>query len=690
MWSRSVIDVESVGGGMSTETDDGDGRAPAALTGLDGDADFGRTARSLYATDASIYRAEPAGVVRPASRADVRRTVEYARRHDSSVVARGAGSSLTGAAVGSGIVLDCSRHLDEVVEIDPESKTATVQPGVVLDELNETLAEEGLYFPPDPSTSSTCTIGGMVANDAAGPHSVRHGTTRDNVRGVECVLADGSVADFERRTGEDLRRVCARDDRSGTVHDLVRTLRDRHAEEIDERYPSVERNSSGYDLQTAAAADGSWVDLSKLLVGSEGTLGIVTEVTIELTERPAGRATALVCYEGLLDAARAVQGALEADPSAIELVDDTVLDHAREAWGIDLVPPWAGAALLVEVEVDADADADADAADVDADADADSDATNSVSTDPGSDGAPASESEALTRRLEEAVTAARTDATLAVERATDASAQSTLWKVRKASNPLLNRHPGDEQALAFVEDAAVPPERLPEYLDAVGDILCEHDLTASVFGHAGQGVLHVKPFLNLKQEADRERLRAVSEAVHEVVIELGGCVSGEHGDGMLRSQYLPDMYGEELYGDFVEVKRAFDPHDVFNPAKVVPDSDGDLATVDDGLRYEGYDPEAVETALDFDEERGFGSLPPTNRGSRPYCRGSTMPRRIGTSRSPRRAFAPPSQRPPFSTRPRRTTPSGSTSTAGNGPRRARRSSAARSWRSSVSRRFRSS
>jgi FAD/FMN-containing dehydrogenase/Fe-S oxidoreductase len=552
---------------MSTEY--ARGRPETLADDLDGEVDFGEQARTLYATDASVYEVEPAGVVFPATREDVRDVVAHARERGTSVTARGAGSSLTGNAVGEGIVVDFERHLDSIIDVDPAAGTATVQPGVVLDDLNDHLAQYDLYFPPDPSTSSTCTIGGMVANDAAGAHSVRHGTTRDNVRRVECVLADGSVESFERVEGVALDRACDRDDRAGEIYRTVRDVGTTLDAEIDAHYPDVERNSSGYDLDRSVAGDGSWIDLSRLVIGSEGTLALVTEVTLDLTERPETRAAALVCYEDVVAAADAVAPALEADPSAVELIDDDVLGFARDAWEIDLVPGDAGAALLIEVET--------------------------TQRD-------------QRRDLDAAVEAATTEATVAVERAPDDDTQETLWKIRKASNPLLNRRPGDREAISFIEDAAVPPERLPEYLTRVGEILNRHELDASVFGHAGQGVLHIKPFLDLSTERDRRRLRSVSEAVHELVVELGGCVSGEHGDGRLRSEHLPEMYGEAVYEAFVRVKRAFDPDDVFNPAKVVPASDGQLAGLDEDLRSDGYDPESVETALDFSAEGGFASL----------------------------------------------------------------------------------
>ncbi len=543
--------------------------SPSLSEQLDGEIDFGEPTRTLYSTDASIYQQRPAGVAFPRNREDVQRVVDFARQQGTSVIARGAGSSLTGNAIGEGIVLDCSRHMDEIVDVDPDAKTVTVQPGVVLDELNDVLEEDGLYLAPDPSTSSTCTIGGMIANNAAGPHSVKHGTTREYVQRLECVLADGSLVEFHRRDDGELETVCEHDDRVGEVHRVVRQLAREHADEIETQYPDVDRNSSGYDLETSAAPDGSWVDLSRLVSGSEGTLAIITEATLQLTARPETRAVSLVFYDDLIAAADAVTAVLETDPSAVELIDDAVLGYARDAWGFDIVPEDAEAALLLEIET-----------------------THADQRDD----------------LETVVSAARANGTIDIERAFDGEEMADLWKVRKASNPLLNRQPGDEQALSFIEDAAVPPARLPAYLERVGDVLREHDLQASVFGHAGQGVLHIKPFLNLKTEHDRERLRSVSEAVHEIVLEVGGSVSGEHGDGRLRSEHLPEMYGDELYSAFCEIKRAFDPDDVFNPAKVVPASDGDLAKVDENLRYEGYDPETVDTALDFSDEEGFGSL----------------------------------------------------------------------------------
>lgn len=553
---------------MDTDSPELGATPPGLDTGFDGEVDFGQQARTLYATDASIYTVKPAGVAFPRHQDDVRTLVSYARQQDVSIIARGAGSSLTGNAIGQGIVCDCSRHLDTILDIDPDAKTVTVQPGVVLDELNDVLEAHNLYFPPDPSTSSTCTIGGMVANDAAGPHSLRHGTTRENVITVECVLADGTVATFGPRAGDELEAALSRSDRVGDIYRTVWDAATAHADEIDARYPALDRNSSGYDLHSSVDPDENRMDLSNLIVGSEGTLAIVTAITLNLTERPYARPTALVCYDDLLAAADAVGPILDLDPSVVELIDDTVLGYAREAWGINLVPPDAEAALLLEVESNTDAIADS---------------------------------------LHPVLDAATNDATVAVKTARTDDARDRLWRIRKASNPLLNRRPGPVEAVSFIEDAAIPPNLLPEYLDRVATILNEEALEASVFGHAGQGVLHIKPFLNLAEPTDRTRLDRVSKRVHQLVLELDGAVSGEHGDGRLRSRYLPEMYGPNLYEAFQDVKQVFDPTGIFNPRAVIP-ADGTLPAPTDALRESNVAPNPPDTALDFEAEHGIDSL----------------------------------------------------------------------------------
>lgn len=547
---------------------------------LAGNVATGDAERALFATDASVYRQQPEIVVFPQTVTDVQEAIAFASETGRSVTARGAGSSLTGNAIGSGVIIDTTRHLTDIQEINPAEQSVTVDPGVVLNELNESLQEYGLYFPPDPSTSDTCTIGGMVANDAAGAHSVRHGTTRDNVESVEVVLADGSIATFGEVDGEALEQLLATEGRVGEVTQTVSDLCQEHADEIAEQYPDVDRNSSGYDLQSAGDADGQWLDLSKLLVGSEGTLGFITSVTLDLTPRPERRAAAMIYYESVVMAADAVQSTLTADPSAVELIDDTVLKYARSAWDFERIPEDAGAALLVEVE--------------------------------------STSERAISDRLDVAIDMARTDSTVAVERAVESDEQETLWKIRKASNPLLNRRPGPEEAPSFIEDAAIPTSELAGYLSEVLEVLDKYALETSVFGHAGQGVLHIKPFLDLRTVEDREIFEAVSEEVHTIVLEHGGSVSGEHGDGRLRSRYVKQQYGKELYAAFRRVKQAFDPEGVFNPGIIVPDSGGTVAELDEGFRYEDYEPSAPEPSLDFGEEKVGGHIERCNGCSK--CR----------------------------------------------------------------------
>ncbi|WP_148708261.1 FAD-binding oxidoreductase, partial [Haloferax sp. Atlit-12N] len=437
---------------------------------LEGELDFSEATCTLYSTDASIYQQVPSGVAFPKTAADVQSLVEFASENNISVTPRGAGSSLTGNAIGEGLVIDSERYMDSIVQISPDKRQVTVEPGVILEDLNEELEEYGLQFGPNPSTSATCTIGGMVANDAAGPHSLRYGTTSENVVSVGVVLSDGTIGKFTQKSGSTLEQACTRDDLVGEVYQSLREIRTTHSDEIHKRYPEVDRNSTGYNLRDCGADDGQWVDPSTVISGSEGTLCYLTEITLSLDPLPEAKGTALLFYRSLEAAADAVSVLLEESPSAIELVDDAVLEYARDAWGYDLVPDEVGGALLVEVE-----------------------------------GPQASISDRLTTVVD-AGTATFSEDIIEVHQAESEEQRQVLWKIRKASNPLLNRQPGDQQALSFIEDAAIPPSKLPQYLDAVGTILQSHELRASVFGHAGQGVLHIKPFLNLKSEEDRKTL----------------------------------------------------------------------------------------------------------------------------------------------------------------------------------------
>ncbi|MFW5949367.1 MAG: FAD-binding and (Fe-S)-binding domain-containing protein [Halolamina sp.] len=556
---------------------------------VDGDVRFDEYTQVLYATDGSIYGARPAGVVVPEHEGDVVAAVDVAADHDTPVLPRGAGSSLAGQTVGPGcVVLDCSMHLNDIVEIDAQARRALVQPGVVQDDLDAALAPHGLKFAPDPASSNRATLGGGIGNNSTGAHSVRYGITVDYVESVRAVLADGTVAEFgEVVVGSDAwEQLLAEGGRKAELHEAVLDLVETHEAEIDERYPKLQRNVSGYSLDAVASetADGRrTLNLAKLFVGAEGTLGVVIEAALSLVTVPEKTALALYCFDDLVDAIRAVPAALDLDASAVELMDDEVFRLARDsaefAEYAEPVPEAADAALMVEF-----------------DSDLHDDLVGAVDA-----------ADETFLRGDPATGAGRGRAFHALHAFADAD-QRELWKLRKAAIPLLMSLPGDAKPYPFIEDASVPPETLAEYVEAFERVLDDHGTSAAYFAHAGAGTLHVRPILSLKAADGIETMRAIAEDVTDLVADREGSFSGEHGDGLARTQFNPKLYGTELWGAFKELKTTFDPDWRMNPGTVVF-RDDDPTEMTEHLRY-GPDYASLEptTTLDFDDEGGFSHL----------------------------------------------------------------------------------
>ena len=542
---------------------------------------FDEYAQVLYATDGSIYGARPAGVVFPRDAEDVRAAVRIAGDHDAPVLPRGAGSSLAGQAVGPGcVVLDLSRHMNDVLDVDPEAKEATVQPGVVQDHLDARLAEDGLKFAPDPASSNRATVGGGIGNNSTGAHSVRYGITDAYTEELEVVLADGS----QIRTRDvvidspEWDEIVEKDDLEARIYGTVRAAVEENEEEIASRYPTLKRSVSGYNLHKVVREDGEGrrvMNLSKLLVGAEGTLGVVVEATVSLVTKPEETALALYCFSDLGDAMRAVPEALKYDVSAVELMDDEVFRLAREsteyAQYAAPIPDGTAAALMLEFDSELVDDFEAAVAE-----------TNDHFVADG--------------------------AAFDVLEAYSAEAQGNLWKLRKAAIPLLMSLEGDPKPYPFIEDATVPPEELAEYVAEFEAVLDRHGTSAAYFAHAGSGTLHIRPILNLKDAEGIETMHAITEDVTDLVLDHRGSFSGEHGDGLARTEFNPKMYGERLWATFKEVKGTFDPEWRMNPGKVVY-RDDDPADMRENLRY-GADYASIEpeTKLDFSDEGGFSHL----------------------------------------------------------------------------------
>ncbi|AUX10219.1 FAD/FMN-dependent dehydrogenase [Halalkaliarchaeum desulfuricum] len=558
-----------------------------------GDVAFDEYAQVLYASDGSIYEALPAGVVVPKSVDDVQATLEVAAEHEVPVLPRGAGSSLAGQTVGPGcVVLDFTQYMDEILEVDPENRRAVVEAGVVQDRLDERLVEHGLKFAPDPASSGRATVVGGIGNNSTGAHSVRYGITDAYTEELDVVLADGSLIHTREIVldSPEWEEVTDGDSLEAELYRTVRRAVEDNREEIDSRYPELKRCVSGYNLHKVIYEndDGEEViNLSKLFVGSEGTLGVIVRAEVSLVTRPEETALALYCFDDLVDSMKAVPEALDYPVSAVELMDEEVFRLASEseefAQYAEPLPEGATAALMLEWDSELVDDFEAAVAD-----------TNAHFVEEG-------------------------DAFDVLEAYSDEE-QGKLWKLRKAAIPLLMSLEGDPKPYPFIEDATVPPAELAEYVQGFQEILTAHDTSAAHFAHAGSGTLHIRPILNLKKEEGVEKMHSIADDVTDLVLEHHGAFSGEHGDGLARTEFNPKMYGEDLWAAFQEVKSAADPEWRMNPGKVVyvddetaeergyPDS---AASTDmrENLRY-GPEYRSLEpqTTLDFEDDGGFSHL----------------------------------------------------------------------------------
>ncbi|MFC6954690.1 FAD-binding and (Fe-S)-binding domain-containing protein [Halorubellus litoreus] len=559
---------------------------------VDGDVRFDDYSRQLYATDASIYEVTPIGVVFPTSTADVAAVVEYCAEREIPVLPRGGGTSLAGQTVNEAVVLDFTRHMDELVDANPEDRRARAQPGITLGDLNATLAADGLKFAPDPAWGDKSALGGAIGNNSTGAHSLQYGKTDAYVEECEVVLADGTVTTFGEVSRADLRARADPDgDLEARIYAEVERILAEETDEIDARYPDLKRNVSGYNLDWVVERERErgTVDLAALLAGSEGTLAVVTEAEVSLEPIPETKSMALLAYDDLVEAMADVSDILEHDPAAVEVLDDVLIDLAREtaefADVVDLVPDGASAVLLVEFYADTDDEGKQAVADLLADR------TDGVST-------VASPSEGHLR----------TDAPIrafdALE-AHDEARRKSFWKLRKSGLPILLSRTTDEKHLAFIEDTAIPPERLPEYVADFQALLEEHDTMASFYAHAGPGVLHIRPLVNSKTVEGLAEMETLADEVTDLVVKYGGSVSGEHGDGRARTQWNEKLYGESLWETFRDLKAAFDPQSILNPGQVC----GDVSMTEHVRMGPDYEYDAgFEPALAWENDNGMQGM----------------------------------------------------------------------------------
>ncbi len=562
------------------------GAALAELQGtFTGEIRADRLYRALYATDASIYQIVPDGVLLPRTMEDVQAAVRACARHAVPITPRGAGTGLTGGAVNRGLQLDCSRFLNRVLSVDSVRRLAVVQPGVVLDELNAVVKLHGLQFAPDVAPSSRATIGGMIANNSCGAHSVIYGRTVDHVAALQVVLADGSIAWWgEPSVVAEYGSARRESDLAERCEAALRDVGREYAPEITARFPKILRSNGGYALDRLRV-DGGRVNVETVVCGSEGTLGIVIGAVLKLEPLPACKGLVVAHFHDLLDALSATPVALEHSPAAVELLDKLLIDAARASAGlarqIEIIEGDPRGVLVIELFDDAP--------------------------------------ERLATRLEGVATAmAQRSTSYSCKVIADDARQTDVWIVRKAGLGLLMSRPGERHPYDFVDDTAVDPSRLHEYIARFMQVLREEGVEhSSYYAHASVGCLHVKPVLNLRRLDDVRRMHRVADRISSLALEFNGSNTGEHGDGLVRSEWIAKMFGPRLLEAFRRVKAAFDPMGILNPGKIVdplpmtenlrwvPQANEELRDVESsGLKTQ----DSELTVLDFSAHHGMLGL----------------------------------------------------------------------------------
>ncbi|MFY0654320.1 MAG: FAD-binding protein [Cyclobacteriaceae bacterium] len=520
----------------------------------------------MYATDASIYQIRPVAVVLPKIEEDVKIAISIAREHKATILPRGGGTSLAGQTVGDSVILDFSKHMNQVIELNVEEKWVRVQPGKVRDVLNSELAQHGLHFAPDPATSSRANVGGMVGNNSSGTKSIIYGKTVDHVLEAEVVLADGTQMKLEELTPEGYQEKINAGGREGELYSGFRDIVLQNKEEIKERFPKVMRRVGGYNLDEFVYSD-NW-NLSKIITGSEGTLAVTTALKLNLEPLPKHKSVCVVHYAELLEAISSVEMMLDYNPSAVEILDDTVVNLSREnlttkhhCHFIDGDPK---AILIVEFYGD-------------------------------------SKEDVMDRPTKMIQQLKDEGYGYAYPLYPDGESYEDVWVIRKKGLGLMLGIKGEKKPLPFIEDAGIPVEVLPTYIDEVLQICEKHNTKVSMYAHASVGVIHVRPILDLRQAQDIENLKNITDKTFELVMKYGGSWSGEHGDGLVRSAYNKPFFGDQVYNALIDVKKLFDPENRMNPGKIV-----EAQTIEKNLRYgTQYKDEEFETEYKYKQEQSF-------------------------------------------------------------------------------------
>ena len=531
-----------------------------------GEVRFDPYSRLLYSTDASIYQMDPIGVVIPRTAADVQAVVEVARDNNVPVLPRAGGTSLAGQTVNHAIVVDFSKYLNQVLEVNHDEGWARVQPGIVLDQLNRQIAPLNLQYAPDPTTANRACVGGGVGNNTCGAHSVIYGKTLDHVQELQVVLANAAEAYLRPLKSGELEAKLSGTGLESEIYRNLRRIAHDNLAEIQARYPNIMRRVSGYNLDDFLTD--SPFNLAKMVVGSEGTLCVVTEAKLKLVPRPTMTALSVVHFVDIVQSSEAVKEILKHEPSSIEVMDKILLDRSRQSLGhstsMSFIQGDPGAVLAVEFYGESESELTSKMQNLKADLEH--------------------------RRLG-----------YACVNLLDRTDQANVWNVRKGGLGLLMSIRGDAKPIPFVEDTAVDPEKLGEFTRRFDEIVRNHGTEAAYYGHASVGCLHIRPLVSLKDSQGIATMVSIGEEISDLVKEFGGSMSGEHGDGIVRGVWTEKMFGPEIYQMFREVKSTFDPQGIMNPGKII-----DCPPMTENLRFgPEYQAKSLPTTLDFSLDTNY-------------------------------------------------------------------------------------
>lgn len=515
------------------------------ISSIKGEVLLDKLSRYMLATDGSIYLREPACVVYPTNRSDVINTVKFAEKYGLSIHPRGAGSGLTGSSVGRGIVVDFTKYMNRLIKFDKENKYFECEPGLRGGELNKILKETDLYFPPDPSSFDYATFGGMFSTNASGAHSAKYGNISDYVIDAEIILSDGTITMLSDLMGKSIEEL-------PDNFQYIYKLYVENKEKIEKSYPYVKNNVCGYNLRSLVL--NNKLNLISLFAGSEGTLGIVTKIKFKLIEKPANEVLLVAYFDNKVNTANAVNLILPLNPAGIEIMDKSLLNLAKDYDKrlSDSIPVGFDNVLLFEF-----------------------------------DGYEKEEPLKLVKQAYEIIISKKLSKNIHI--AESIEEKDSLWAVRKAAVPILYKLKGERKIIALVEDAAIPPDKLNTYFDGVYNIFNKYHVDFVIYGHIAKGLLHTRPLLNLKLSEDVNLLKILADEVFELVHSINGTISGEHGDGRIRSVYIKKQY-PDIYNLFESVKKLIDPYKLFNPDIKISDDENLLQkNLRYGIQYKAND-----------------------------------------------------------------------------------------------------